>query len=169
MHSTKSIKKIVVGVDGSKAAGEALALSIQLARQTGAQIVAVFAVPPHSNAEFLGLAPMPGLQLNPEFQAELESAFKEEWCRPLAEAEVRYRTVFGHGRPAFVIDEVAQAEDADLVIVGRRGRGEIAELMLGSVSHELSHRCTKPVLLVSSSKAPRKERAPVNARAAARG
>jgi nucleotide-binding universal stress UspA family protein len=169
MQRTKSIKKIVVGVDGSKAAGEALALSIQLARQTGAQIVAVFAVPPPSSAEFLGLAPMPGLQLDPEFQAKLESAFQEEWCRPLADAGVRYRTVFGHGRPAFVIDEVAQAEDADLVIVGRRGRGGIAELMLGSVSHELSHRCTKPVLLVSHGKATRKEQAPVIARAAARG
>jgi nucleotide-binding universal stress UspA family protein len=114
--------------------------------------------------EFLGLAPMPGLQLDPEFQADLESAFKEEWCRPLAEARVRYRTVVGHGRPASVIDEVAQAENADMVIVGRRGRGEVAELMLGSVSHELSHRCSKPVLLVSHGKTNRKEHAPVTAR-----
>ena len=79
MEKTKSIQKIVVGVDGSEAAGEALAWSIQFARQTGARIVAVFAVPPPSSREFLGLAPMPGLQLDPEFQADLESAFKEEW------------------------------------------------------------------------------------------
>lgn len=53
------------------------------------------------------------------------------------------------GEPADVIAELAERFDAYLVVVGRRGRGGLAELALGSVSHELSHNCRRPVLLVS--------------------
>jgi nucleotide-binding universal stress UspA family protein len=53
------------------------------------------------------------------------------------------------GRPASVIADAADSVDADLVVVGRRGLGGVAELLLGSVSHELAHHCKCPVLLVS--------------------
>ncbi|HLH69672.1 MAG TPA: universal stress protein, partial [Candidatus Dormibacteraeota bacterium] len=69
-------------------------------------------------------------------------------CRPLEEAGVPYRTVERDGRPATVIREVADEEEADLVVVGRRGRGRVVELLLGSVSHELSHTCQRPLLLI---------------------
>jgi nucleotide-binding universal stress UspA family protein len=36
-----------------------------------------------------------------------------------------------------------------MIIVGRRGRGEVAELLLGSVSHEVVLHSKRPVLLVS--------------------
>ena len=42
------------------------------------------------------------------------------------------------GRPASVIVDVADAVDADIVILGRRGKGGVAELLLGSVSHEVA-------------------------------
>lgn len=54
------------------------------------------------------------------------------------------------GRPAAVIADVADSLNADLVVVGRRGRGSVAEVLLGSVSHELSHHCKRPVLVISN-------------------
>lgn len=54
------------------------------------------------------------------------------------------------GEPALVIAWVAERFDAYIVVVGRRGRGVLAELALGSVSHELTHKCPRPVLLVSN-------------------
>ena len=54
------------------------------------------------------------------------------------------------GRPATVISEAADEFDADLIMVGRRGRGGVAELVLGSVSHELVLHSKRPVLVISS-------------------
>jgi nucleotide-binding universal stress UspA family protein len=49
-----------------------------------------------------------------------------------------------------VIAAVADREKADVVIVGRRGRGGVAELLLGSASHELVLHSKRPVLVISA-------------------
>jgi nucleotide-binding universal stress UspA family protein len=152
MNAKDKISKIVVGIDGSESAAEALTWTIDLARQTGAEIVAVSALAPPNYAEYAGMALVAPIEFDPQFQAELESTFRLTWCRPLAESGLPYRAVFASGRPAAVLTSVAEAEGADLVVVGRRGRGGFAELVLGSVSHELTHRCAVPVVLISHHK-----------------
>jgi nucleotide-binding universal stress UspA family protein len=72
------------------------------------------------------------------------------WCRALRDAGIKYTTVIANGRAASVISGAADEVDADVVIVGRRGRGEVAELLLGSVSHELVLHCKRPVLVISA-------------------
>jgi nucleotide-binding universal stress UspA family protein len=129
----------------------ALTLAIRLAKPLGAEIVAVHAIPPSSPQEYaFDLAPMVPAELDPAWRQEIHRAFEEEWCRPLREGGMVYRTIERDGQPASVIAEVAEEEEAELVVVGRRGRGRVAELLLGSVSHELSHTSQRPVLLVSN-------------------
>jgi nucleotide-binding universal stress UspA family protein len=152
MNAKDRIGKIVVGIDGSESATEAVAWTIDLARQTGAEIVAVSALAPPNYAEYAGMAMVAPIEFDPQFQAELESAFRQDWCRPLIDSGLAYRAVFAQGRPAAVLATVAEAEGADLVVVGRRGRGGFAELVLGSVSHELTHHCSIPVVLISHHK-----------------
>jgi nucleotide-binding universal stress UspA family protein len=55
------------------------------------------------------------------------------------EQAVAARTVVRAGDPASVILEVAKAEQADLIAMGRRGLGDLAGLLLGSVSHKVAH------------------------------
>ena len=57
------------------------------------------------------------------------------------------------GRPAAVIAQVAEREGAGLIVVGRRGRGMVAKLMLGSVSHELTNNSSIPLTVVTDSTA----------------
>ena len=92
----------------------------------------------------------PPAEFDPDFRRELESEFRDKWCAALREAGVPYHAVIDYGRPATLINQVADKVDADLVVVGRRGRGGLAELLLGSTSHELTHASRRPVVVVSS-------------------
>lgn len=52
------------------------------------------------------------------------------------------------GAPATMIVDYAKNVDADLIIVGSRGRGALGTLLLGSVSHGVAHAADRNVLIV---------------------
>jgi nucleotide-binding universal stress UspA family protein len=142
---TPAVKRIVVGVDGSDSAKAALVWSVRLAKSVHAAIVAVYALDlPVAMPDPYA---MPVL-FDQKWRAALQKDFETKWIRPLMGSGVRYTTVMEDGRPATVIANVADRMKADIIAVGRRGRGEVAELLLGSVSHELVLHSKHPVLLV---------------------
>jgi nucleotide-binding universal stress UspA family protein len=49
------------------------------------------------------------------------------------------RTLLREGDPTKAILEVAQQEGVDLIIMGRRGLSDLAGLLLGSVTHKVTH------------------------------
>jgi nucleotide-binding universal stress UspA family protein len=73
----------------------------------------------------------------------------------ISETGVAARRRLGVGRPATLIVELASELRAELVIVGSRGRGPLASMLLGSVSAEVVDRAPCPVLVV---RAPLSER-----------
>ena len=109
-----------------------------------AEIVVVYAIdtPVYAPDPF-GYIPMP-LPPVPDLD-ELRERITREWCAPLVDAKVPFRILLTEGRPAAEIIGVAERETADLVVVGRRGRGGFAELLLGS---------TEPCAFASSRPAP---------------
>jgi nucleotide-binding universal stress UspA family protein len=143
-------KRIVVGVDGSPHSAAALEWTARLAREWGAEVVAVYVVnpAPYYAHSFGGPFPLP-VELDPEWRADMTAQLSGPWTESLAKAGVPYRTLVRDGRPAAVLGEVAEAVGADLIVVGRHGRGAAAELLLGSVSHELVLHSRRPVLIVS--------------------
>ena len=52
------------------------------------------------------------------------------------------------GGPAHVLADVARDEHADMIVVGTRGRRQVAGLILGGVTHRLLHIARCPVLAV---------------------
>jgi nucleotide-binding universal stress UspA family protein len=74
--------------------------------------------------------------------------FRTQWLGPLEQAGIRHREVFEEGRPVSVLLEVAEREQVDLIVTGRRGLGSVAELFAGSVSHNLVHMANRPVTVV---------------------
>jgi nucleotide-binding universal stress UspA family protein len=153
MDNQAAMKRIVVGVDGSEHADAAIDWAITMAQLSKSEIIAVFAIPPPSYVEYGAGYAVPVLppELDPEWRAAMRHEFEHDWCKSLRDSGLPYRTIVEDGRAASVIAAVADRENGDLVVVGRRGRGGLAELLLGSVSNELSHHCRRPVVLISSS------------------
>jgi nucleotide-binding universal stress UspA family protein len=142
---SSGVKRIVAGVDGSDAGKHALDWTARLAKTMHSEVVAVYAI------DVPVAVPDPyaiPFYLDDKWRARIASDFQNKWCRPLKTAGVRYRAIMEDGRPASVILDVAEREKADLVVVGRRGHGEVAELLLGSVSHEIALHSRLPVVLV---------------------
>ena len=57
-----------------------------------------------------------------------------------------------YGNPAKTICRVAKNNDIDLIVIGRRGRSGISELMMGSVSNYVLHHAPCSVLIVQPRK-----------------
>jgi nucleotide-binding universal stress UspA family protein len=147
LAETAGIRRIVVGVDGSDASAAALKWAIRLAKAVGSQVIAVYAVDvPSYYPEPYGVP----VQFDSEWRAAMRADFENRWCKPLKAAGVRYRTVMEDGRAASLLAGVADREKADMLVVGRRGRGGVAELLLGSTSHELVLHSKRPVLVISA-------------------
>lgn len=142
----RAIKRIVVGLDGSDGAAEALEWAISLAKMGVAEVVAVHAISVTGyTTDPLGMATIPGID---DARNAAQALFEKEWCQPLRDANVPHRMVAVDGSAAVAIKTVGDQEDADLIVVGTRGRGGFAELLLGSVGHQLAHHAHRPLLVV---------------------
>jgi nucleotide-binding universal stress UspA family protein len=62
-----------------------------------------------------------------------------------AQGEVR-NTVYGYAAREIVAD--AKDHDADIIVMGSRGRGDLAGTILGSTAHKVIHLTDRPVLVV---------------------
>jgi len=144
------IGRIVVGVDGSQHSEAAIKWAVRMARGMGSEVVAVFAIAPPVYFDGGFLAPVVPPQFDEEWRAGMKNEFEAVWCKSLRDAGVRYRTIMQDGRPASVIAQVADSVNADVIVIGRRGRGGVAELVLGSVSHELVLHSKRPILVIST-------------------
>src|SRR6266496_2414188 len=127
--------KIVVGVDGSTQSHAALRWALDEARLRGARVEVIHAW----TYPYLGewYEPRAGLSLDADVVHAIENDAREMIDTALTEfsppQDVVVNRVAAEGSPSTVL--IAAAKDADLLVVGSRGRGGFAELLLGSVSH----------------------------------
>ena len=136
---------IVVGVDGSGQSKAALRWAARFLAITGGRIDAVIAW--HPPASF-GWSYVPG-DWNPEKDAEkvLSRAVDEVFG---ADRPLGMQLIVREGNPAKVLLDASR--DADLLVVGSRGHGGFAGLLLGSVSAHCAEHATLPVLVVHGNK-----------------
>ncbi len=141
---------IVVGVDGSAGADAALRWAFEEAklRTVSLQVVHAWTLAMHGiPATGMGVVPYP----TADDVAALEEAGREILDKALAEAvgeqsgvPVDAKVVKANPAEA-LIDAAAQA---DLLVVGSRGHGGFAGLLLGSVSQQCAHHAPCPVVIV---------------------
>jgi nucleotide-binding universal stress UspA family protein len=146
-----AVARFVVGVDGSDGADAAVRWCAHYARALDADVSAVAVIEPK-----VALVPPPDTYADAMQQAEAEEREKAratlemEWCGPLRDAGVRHDGRSVVGDPAGMLMETATELAADLLVVGRRGRGGFIEALVGSVPRKLAHYAELPLVIVPS-------------------
>jgi nucleotide-binding universal stress UspA family protein len=141
---------IVVGVDGSEHGERALDWAIDEAKLRGGRLLLISAW--HVPAMVYG-----GPGYGPQLDEPLDRTFEEVAEESVAAALERVRaagleaeTSVRQGQAAEVLIEASGS--ADLLVVGSRGHGGFAGLLLGSVSAQCAHHAKCPVMIVRPNK-----------------
>lgn len=141
------MRTIVVGVDESHGARKALAWALDEAQAHGARIRLVHAFQPVSG--YYPHSAVEGQHLRAGIEEETRQAAEAFVADLLVEAqtgEVEVEPIITRGRASEALLEAAQG--ADIVVVGSRGHGGFAGLLLGSVSQQVVHHAPCPVVVV---------------------
>jgi nucleotide-binding universal stress UspA family protein len=119
---------MVVGVDGTEASAAAVDWCAEIGPLLGAEVIAVHA-----------LLDDAGFPSDQEFRS---------WCEPLHRAGMTVRRVAQDDDATRLLQQVAAAEQADLVVVGKTHRGELGGFILGSVVETLAYHARRPLVIV---------------------
>jgi nucleotide-binding universal stress UspA family protein len=136
---------ILVAVDGSEHAAEALRTAAQLAQEEHARLTVITAVPP---APALAQMSAVGVALT-----EVADLLGEAGKRMRTQVDdlpddISVQSMAVPGQPVEVILERLREGRHDLLVMGTRGLGRVGSALLGSVSQAVLHEARVPVLVV---------------------
>jgi nucleotide-binding universal stress UspA family protein len=137
-------KPVVVGVDGSPAAQAALSWAADEARRRGRPLAVISA---WYREPGIVIGPLPaeiGMELTPERLDAAQQAVLDHAVKDVTDVELH--TVVVHGDPR--VELTRASGNAELLVVGNRGRGPFVEAILGSVSSYCVHHALCPVVVV---------------------
>lgn len=137
------MQRVMVGVDQSEMAKEALSWAAKVASALRLDLLAVNAFQSSS------------VEVAPD---DLDRMLEERrdlvarcWVGPARTAGVPIRTIVNSGSPRQVLLAAASDESADLVVVGRSGRGGAPGLLhLGSLAEYCAHHSDRPLAVIPS-------------------
>jgi nucleotide-binding universal stress UspA family protein len=134
------LRRIVVPLDGSVLAEQALAYAVEISIPTGARLLLLRAVYTHTLA---GVDPRERKE-----GAIIEATeYLEHVAVALGERGYTCQTVVPYGHPAECIVEEARLASADLIVMTTHGRTGPGRMLFGSVAQEVVSRSTVPVLV----------------------
>jgi nucleotide-binding universal stress UspA family protein len=136
-------RKILVAIDGSEAGFHALEESFKLAIDEKCWITVVSVAPPYQGDLFLTAV------------GNMQKTLKEPYERALSVADqmakssrMLIKTVCEEGEPFERIIDLADAENCDIIIMGRTGKSNIEKALVGSVTSRVIGYTYKDVLVV---------------------
>ena len=139
---------ILVGVDGSSSAQRALewALTEAKLRKAKLRVIGAWEVPVSMYTEgAVFLLPAPEFEKG---TTDMLTTAVDEAVAKLGAGDVVIEPLTINGRPSQIL--LDQAKDAEMIVVGNRGRGGFTSLLLGSVSSQVVHHASCPVVVVPS-------------------
>jgi len=125
--------KILVALDGSERSKHAYEEILKFAKETRAEVLAISVVPSHKElvSSLSVFGHVKDLIRKPYIKA-LEEA------KELAEEnDIKIETHLEEGKPYEKIIEIAQKENCDLIVTGRRGITSFEKILIGSTTHRI--------------------------------
>lgn len=140
-------KKILVPYDGSDHAKKALAQAVALAEESGATILlATVCQMMSASTNAFELASAMGRDLVKELRGKCEAALAEGAALIPENIPFEKRMPIGSAGP--MLEELAEKEHCDLIVMGSRGLGPLKSAFLGSVSSWLVSHSSCAILIV---------------------
>lgn len=147
----RTVRRILVPLDGSELAEQALEPAKAMAKEAGAEILLVRAVTPLTETEVAAL--YTGWGSADEVYSRRQTAAKQYLGRverDLKATGLKVATFVDEGHPAQVIVETEASHEADMVVMSTHGRSGVVRWVYGSVADKVLHRTRCPLLLVRS-------------------
>lgn len=139
------MKNIVIATDGSPSAQEAVGVGIELAAEQGAAVTFVHVLPAD---EFVVAARMGHIPKAHHVDMDESEVALREAAAAAETAGVTYTLERISGDTVDEIVAVADSAEADMLVIGSRGRGPVTSALLGSVSKGVLGESRRPVLIV---------------------
>ena len=140
---------IIVGVDGSDHSRRALGWAMREAAQhhVPLTVMTVHPAPVRPATKiYWGVRTYPENSFDPEFARTAVQEFVDKAAREIGEPVPEVTVCVATGDAA---DEIVKASrDADMIVLGSRGSGGFAKLLMGSVSSQVTHHAACPVVIV---------------------
>lgn len=138
-------QRILLPLDGSALAEQALAHAVAQAERFQAELILLRVLEP--------LPERPGMSRRAVRQAEeMTRALADEYLERVAtgvrERGIQVRVVTVEGRPHVEIVQFAEANEVDLIVICTRGRSGVSRWLMGSVADRVVRGASVPVLLV---------------------
>ena len=138
--------KILLPVDGSELALEAVRFAVRLAR-SGLRVSAVLANV-QEPASLYEMVVAHDADVIDRISAEAGVHALQAAEKLLKQADIPYECEVAKGDPAHTLVDIVERFGCDMVIMGARGMGTLRSALLGSVSHEMLHAAGVPVMIV---------------------
>jgi nucleotide-binding universal stress UspA family protein len=143
-------KEILCAVDFSDGTEHAVSYALSLAQEADARLTLLHVVSEHfdSALDMAGLAAADHMSVG-DFRRQREDALQERLASLVPETAQTYCEVLPlltHGRPWVEILRIAAVQNADLIVMGVRGRSAADLMVFGSTTHHVVREATCPVL-----------------------
>jgi len=142
------MERVLVATDGSKGADRALDAAVELAKGFGAELIIVNAEQGYLREDLELLRQTENAGIDEILYAVSSELLARAQAKASALGVSKIRTHSGLGDATGVILDIAKQENPDIIVVGKRGRGRLSALLIGSVSQKLVSLAPCKILVV---------------------